>query len=128
MATKYIFVTGCVTSSLGQGIICASLGRLLIARGLRVTIRKLDPYINGYPGTLAAEDDGEEYGADDGAETDLDLDHHEPFVGIRTSQKNNVTAGRIYYDLISKAQHGGYLEKPLQAIPHIPDETKSHVK
>lgn len=128
MATKYIFVTGGVTSSLGKGIICASLGRLLIARGLRVTIQKLDPYINVDPGTMNPYEHGEVYVTDDGAETDLDLGHYERFLGIRTSQKNNVTTGRIYYDVISKERQGAYLGKTVQVIPHITDEIKSHVK
>lgn len=128
MATKYIFVTGGVTSSLGKGIICASLGRLLIARGLRVTIQKLDPYINVDPGTMNPYEHGEVYVTDDGAETDLDLGHYERFLGIRTSQKNNVTTGRIYYDVINKERQGAYLGKTVQVIPHITDEIKSHVK
>lgn len=128
MATKYIFVTGGVTSSLGKGIICASLGRLLIARGLRVTVQKLDPYINVDPGTMNPYEHGEVYVTDDGAETDLDLGHYERFLGIRTSQKNNVTTGRIYYDVISKERQGAYLGKTVQVIPHITDEIKSHVK
>lgn len=128
MATKYIFVTGGVTSSLGKGIICASLGRLLIARGLRVTIQKLDPYLNVDPGTMNPYEHGEVYVTDDGAETDLDLGHYERFLGIRTSQKNNVTTGRIYYDVINKERQGAYLGKTVQVIPHITDEIKSHVK
>lgn len=127
MATKYIFVTGGVTSSLGKGIICASLGRLLVARGLRVTIQKLDPYINVDPGTMNPYEHGEVYVTDDGAETDLDLGHYERFLGIRTSQQNNVTTGRVYYDVIMKERHGEYLGKTVQVIPHITDEIKSHV-
>ncbi|PWN05146.1 CTP synthase [Rhodohalobacter mucosus] len=127
MATKYIFVTGGVTSSLGKGIICASLGRLLVARGLRVTIQKLDPYINVDPGTMNPYEHGEVYVTDDGAETDLDLGHYERFLDIRTSQTNNVTTGRIYFDVITKERRGAYLGKTVQVIPHITDEIKSHV-
>ena len=127
MATKYIFVTGGVTSSLGKGIICASLGRLLIARGLRVTVQKLDPYINVDPGTMNPYEHGEVYVTDDGAETDLDLGHYERFLGIRTSQQNNVTTGRVYFDVITKERQGKYLGKTVQVIPHITDEIKSHV-
>lgn len=127
MATKYIFVTGGVTSSLGKGIICASLGRLLVARGLRVTIQKLDPYINVDPGTMNPYEHGEVYVTEDGAETDLDLGHYERFLDIKTSQENNVTTGRIYYDVISKERQGAYLGKTVQVIPHITDEIKSHI-
>ncbi|TVR16550.1 MAG: CTP synthase [Balneolaceae bacterium] len=128
MATKYIFITGGVTSSLGKGIICASLGRLLVARGLRVTVQKLDPYINVDPGTMNPYEHGEVYVTDDGAETDLDLGHYERFLGIRTSQQNNVTTGRVYYDVITKERKGAYLGKTVQVIPHITDEIKAHVK
>lgn len=127
MATKYIFVTGGVASSLGKGIICASLGRLLISRGLRVTVQKLDPYINVDPGTMNPYEHGEVYVTDDGAETDLDLGHYERFLGIKTSQQNNVTTGRVYYDVIKKERKGVYLGKTVQVIPHITDEIKSHV-
>ncbi|MGD8426063.1 MAG: CTP synthase [Balneolaceae bacterium] len=127
MATKYIFVTGGVTSSLGKGIICASLGRLLVARGLRVTIQKLDPYINVDPGTMNPYEHGEVYVTEDGAETDLDLGHYERFLDIKTSQENNVTTGRIYNDVISKERQGAYLGKTVQVIPHITDEIKSHI-
>ena len=127
MATKYIFVTGGVTSSLGKGIICASLGRLLVARGLNVTIQKLDPYINVDPGTMNPYEHGEVYVTEDGAETDLDLGHYERFLDIKTSQENNVTTGRIYYDVISKERQGAYLGKTVQVIPHITDEIKSHI-
>lgn len=127
MATKYIFVTGGVTSSLGKGIICASLGRLLVARGLRVTIQKLDPYINVDPGTMNPYEHGEVYVTEDGAETDLDLGHYERFLDIRMSQENNVTTGRIYNDVISKERQGAYLGKTVQVIPHITDEIKSHI-
>lgn len=127
MSTKYIFVTGGVTSSLGKGIICASLGRLLVARGLKVTIQKLDPYINVDPGTMNPYEHGEVYVTEDGAETDLDLGHYERFLDIKTSQENNVTTGRIYNDVISKERQGAYLGKTVQVIPHITDEIKSHI-
>lgn len=127
MSTKYIFVTGGVTSSLGKGIICASLGRLLVAQGLKVTIQKLDPYINVDPGTMNPYEHGEVYVTDDGAETDLDLGHYERFLDITTSQTNNVTTGRIYYDVITKERQGAYLGKTVQVIPHITDEIQSHV-
>src|SRR6056297_3228002 len=127
MSTKYIFVTGGVTSSLGKGIICASLGRLLVAQGLKVTIQKLDPYINVDPGTMNPYEHGEVYVTDDGAETDLDLGHYERFLDIQTSQDNNVTTGRIYYDVITKERQGAYLGKTVQVIPHITDEIQSHV-
>ncbi len=127
MSTKYIFVTGGVTSSLGKGIICASLGRLLVARGLKVTVQKLDPYINVDPGTMNPYEHGEVYVTDDGAETDLDLGHYERFLDIKTSQTNNVTTGRIYFDVITKERQGAYLGKTVQVIPHITDEIQSHV-
>ena len=127
MSTKYIFVTGGVTSSLGKGIICASLGRLLVARGLKVTVQKLDPYINVDPGTMNPYEHGEVYVTDDGTETDLDLGHYERFLDIKTSQTNNVTTGRIYYDVIMKERQGAYLGKTVQVIPHITDEIQSHV-
>lgn len=127
MSTKYIIVTGGVTSSLGKGIICASLGKLLEARGLSVTIQKLDPYINVDPGTMNPYEHGEVFVTDDGAETDLDLGHYERFLGITTSQENNVTTGRIYYDVIMKERQGAYLGKTVQVIPHITDEIKSRV-
>ncbi len=127
MSTKYIFVTGGVTSSLGKGIICASLGRLLVARGLSVTVQKLDPYINVDPGTMNPYEHGEVYVTEDGAETDLDLGHYERFLDIKTSQENNVTTGRIYNDVITKERQGTYLGKTVQVIPHITDEIKSHV-
>lgn len=127
MSTKYIFVTGGVTSSLGKGIICSSLGHLLISRGLSVTIQKLDPYINVDPGTMNPYEHGEVYVTDDGAETDLDLGHYERFLDIPTSQKSNVTTGRIYYDVIMKEREGVYLGKTVQVIPHITDEIKGRV-
>lgn len=121
---KYIFVTGGVTSSLGKGIISASLGKLLTARGLRVTIQKFDPYINIDPGTLNPYEHGECYVTEDGAETDLDLGHYERFLGASTSQKNNITTGRIYNNVITKEREGEYLGKTVQVIPHITDEIK----
>ncbi len=125
MATKYIFVTGGVTSSLGKGIICASLGRLLEARGLRVTIQKFDPYINVDPGTMNPYEHGEVYVTDDGAETDLDLGHYERFLGIPTTQANNVTTGRVYLEVITKERAGDYLGRTVQVVPHIIDQIKS---
>lgn len=124
-STKYIFVTGGVTSSLGKGIISASLGKLLQARGLSVTIQKFDPYINIDPGTLNPYEHGECYVTDDGAETDLDLGHYERFLNIPTSQANNVTTGRIYYNVIKKEREGDFLGKTVQVVPHITDEIKN---
>lgn len=121
---KYIFVTGGVSSSLGKGIIAASLAKLLQARGLRVTIQKLDPYINVDPGTLNPYEHGECYVTEDGAETDLDLGHYERFLNIFTSQLNNVTTGRIYQTVINKEREGAYLGKTVQVVPHITDEIK----
>lgn len=125
--TKYIFVTGGVTSSLGKGIIAASLGKLLQARGLSVTIQKFDPYINIDPGTLNPYEHGECYVTNDGAETDLDLGHYERFLSIETSQDNNVTTGRIYYTVIQKERRGEFLGKTVQVIPHITDEIKNNI-
>ncbi len=121
---KYIFVTGGVTSSLGKGIIAASLAKLLQSRGLKVTIQKFDPYINVDPGTLNPYEHGECYVTDDGAETDLDLGHYERFLNTPTSQANNVTTGRIYQTVINKEREGAYLGKTVQVIPHITDEIK----
>ncbi len=121
---KYIFVTGGVTSSLGKGIIAASLAKLLQARGFRVTIQKFDPYINVDPGTLNPYEHGECFVTDDGAETDLDLGHYERFLNIATSQANNVTTGRIYQTVINKERAGDYLGKTVQVVPHITDEIK----
>lgn len=126
--TKYIFVTGGVTSSLGKGIIAASLAKLLQARGYTVTIQKLDPYINVDPGTLNPYEHGECYVTDDGAETDLDLGHYERFLNVRTSQANNVTTGRIYQSVIEKERKGEFLGKTVQVIPHITDEIKNRIK
>src|SRR6187431_76160 len=126
--SKYVFVTGGVTSSLGKGIVSASLAKLLQARGLRVTIQKLDPYINVDPGTLNPYEHGECYVTEDGAETDLDLGHYERFLNIFTSQANNVTTGRIYQTVINKEREGAYLGKTVQVIPHITDEIKRRIK
>jgi len=126
--TKYIFVTGGVTSSLGKGIIAASLAKLLQAQGYRTTIQKLDPYINVDPGTLNPYEHGECYVTDDGAETDLDLGHYERFLNVPTSQANNVTTGRIYQSVIEKERRGEFLGKTVQVIPHITDEIKNRVQ
>ena len=126
--TKYIFVTGGVTSSLGKGIIAASLAKLLQAQGYRTTIQKLDPYINVDPGTLNPYEHGECYVTDDGAETDLDLGHYERFLNVPTSQANNVTTGRIYQSVIEKERRGEFLGKTVQVIPHITDEIKERIQ
>ncbi|MFZ9848343.1 MAG: CTP synthase, partial [Flavobacteriales bacterium] len=125
--TKYIFVTGGVTSSLGKGIIAASLAKLLQARGYSATIQKLDPYINVDPGTLNPYEHGECFVTDDGAETDLDLGHYERFLNVPTSQANNITTGRVYQSVINKERQGAYLGKTVQVIPHITDEIKLRV-
>lgn len=125
---KYIFVTGGVTSSLGKGIVAASLAKLLQARGLRVTIQKFDPYINVDPGTLNPYEHGECYVTEDGAETDLDLGHYERFLNIFTSQANNVTTGRIYQTVIDQERQGAYLGKTVQVVPHITDEIKRRMR
>ncbi len=127
MNTKYIFVTGGVTSSLGKGIIAASLAKLLQSRGLSVTIQKLDPYINIDPDTLNPYEHGECYVTVDGAVTDLDLGHYERFLGVETSQANNITTGRIYQNVINKERRGDYLGKTVQIIPHITDEIKHNI-
>jgi CTP synthase len=127
ISTKYIFVTGGVTSSLGKGIISASLGKLLQARGFSVTIQKFDPYLNIDPGTLNPYEHGECYVTDDGAETDLDLGHYERFLNVRTSKANNVTTGRIYNNVITKERQGEYLGKTVQVVPHITDEIKRNI-
>ena len=126
--TKYIFVTGGVTSSLGKGIVSASLAKLLQARGFKVTIQKFDPYINVDPGTLNPYEHGECYVTEDGAETDLDLGHYERFLNIFTTQSNNVTTGRIYQSVINKEREGAYLGKTVQVIPHITDEIKRRMQ
>ncbi len=126
--TKYLFVTGGVTSSLGKGIISSSIGKLLTARGFSVTIQKLDPYINVDPGTMNPYEHGECFVTDDGAETDLDLGHYERFLNHNTSQANNVTTGKIYQTVIEKERRGDYLGKTVQIIPHITDEIKRRIQ
>ncbi len=126
--TKYIFVTGGVSSSLGKGIIAASLAKLLQARGFRTTIQKLDPYINVDPGTLNPYEHGECYVTEDGAETDLDLGHYERFLNVNTSQANNVTTGRIYQSVIEKERRGEFLGKTVQVVPHITNEIKERIQ
>jgi len=128
MSTKYVFITGGVVSSLGKGITSASLGRLLVERGLKVTILKFDPYINVDPGTMSPFQHGEVYVTDDGAETDLDLGHYERFIDRSLSQMNNVTTGRIYQSVITKERRGEYLGSTVQVIPHITDEIKAAIK
>ena len=128
MATKYVFVTGGVVSSLGKGIVAASLGRLLVERGLSVTIQKFDPYINVDPGTMSPFQHGEVYVTDDGAETDLDLGHYERFIDRSLSQMNNVTTGRVYLNVITKERRGEYLGSTVQVIPHITDEIKRAIR
>ena len=122
---KFIFVTGGVTSSLGKGIISASIGVLLKSAGYKVTIQKFDPYLNIDPGTMNPYEHGECYVTEDGAETDLDLGHYERFLDIKTSQDNNVTTGRIYNNVINKERKGKFLGKTVQVIPHITDEIKN---
>ncbi len=126
--TKYIFVTGGVVSSLGKGIAAASIGRLLVERGLRVTLQKFDPYINVDPGTLSPFQHGEVYVTDDGAETDLDLGHYERFIDQSLSQANNITSGRIYQEVITKERRGDYLGATVQVIPHITDAIKTAIR
>ena len=126
--TKYIFVTGGVSSSLGKGIIAASLAKLLQARGFKTTIQKLDPYINVDPGTLNPYEHGECYVTEDGAETDLDLGHYERFLNVNTSQANNVTTGRIYQSVIEKERRGEFLGKTVQVVPHITNEIKERIQ
>src|SRR5256885_1413859 len=125
---KYIFVTGGVVSSLGKGIAAASIGALLEARGLKVTLLKLDPYINVDPGTMSPFQHGEVYVTDDGAETDLDLGHYERFTHAELSQENNWTTGRVYLFVIEKERRGDYLGKTIQVIPHITDEIKANIR
>ena len=127
-STKYIFVTGGVTSSLGKGIISASLAKLLQSRGYKVTIQKLDPYINIDPGTLNPYEHGECFVTDDGAETDLDLGHYERFLNVPTSRANNITTGKIYQSVIDKERQGIFLGKTVQVIPHITDEIKYRIR
>jgi len=126
--SKYIFVTGGVVSALGKGIAAAATGALLEAKGLKVTLQKLDPYINVDPGTLSPFQHGEVFVTDDGAETDLDLGHYERFTSIRTSQTNNYTTGKIYYNVITKERRGDYLGETVQVVPHLTDEIKKAIK
>src|SRR5881628_1743846 len=126
--TRFVFVTGGVVSSLGKGIAAASLGRLLVERGLKVTIQKFDPYINVDPGTMSPFQHGEVYVTDDGAETDLDLGHYERFIDRSLSQANNVTTGRIYLNVITKERRGEFLGSTVQVIPHITDEIKAAIR
>ncbi len=125
---KYIFITGGVVSSLGKGIAAASIGRLLQSRGLRVTLQKLDPYLNVDPGTMNPYQHGEVYVTDDGAETDLDLGHYERFTGITTGKENNVTTGQIYFSVITKERRGDYLGGTVQVVPHVTDEIKESIR
>jgi len=124
---KFIFVTGGVVSSLGKGIAVSSLGMLLKARGLRVTIQKFDPYINVDPGTMSPFQHGEVYVTDDGAETDLDLGHYERFLNENMTRQNNTTTGQVYYEVISRERRGDYLGATVQVIPHITDEIKKRL-
>ena len=126
--TRYIFVTGCVVSSLGKGIAAASIGRLLKERGLRVTLQKFDPYINVDPGTMSPFQHGEVFVTDDGAETDLDLGHYERFIDKSLSQANNITTGPIYQTVIDKERRGDYLGSTVQVIPHVTDEIKEAIR
>src|ERR1700723_2985785 len=126
--TRFIFVTGGVVSSLGKGIAAASLGRLLVERGLRVTIMKFDPYLNVDPGTMSPFQHGEVFVTDDGAETDLDLGHYERFTHPKLSRDNNLTPGRIYEQIITKERRGDYLGKTVQVIPHVTNEIKNAMR
>lgn len=126
--SKYIFVTGGVVSSLGKGIISASIGKLLQARGFRITIQKFDPYINIDPGTLNPYEHGECYVTSDGMETDLDLGHYERFTGITTTRHNSQTTGRIYQSVIEAERRGDYLGRTIQVVPHITDEIKRRIR
>ena len=127
MKTKFIFVTGGVVSSIGKGLAAASLGALLEARGLRVTIQKLDPYINVDPGTMSPFQHGEVFVTDDGAETDLDLGHYERYTSSKLSKKSNFTTGQVYFSVIEKERRGDYLGGTVQVIPHITDEIKHNI-
>src|ERR671912_3075935 len=128
MATKYIFITGGVVSSLGKGVAAASVGAILESRGFSVTLMKFDPYVNVDPGTMSPYQHGEVFVTDDGAETDLDLGHYERFLDRALSQANNVTTGRIYLNVITKERRGEFLGSTVQVIPHITDEIKSAIK
>ncbi|MFM2308801.1 MAG: hypothetical protein RLY87_922, partial [Chloroflexota bacterium] len=125
--TKYIFVTGGVASSVGKGITVASIGRLLKSRGIKVSVQKLDPYINVDPGTMSPYQHGEVFVTDDGAETDLDLGHYERFIDENLTRASNVTTGQIYSSVIQKERRGDYLGGTIQVIPHITNEIKSHI-
>src|SRR5262252_951980 len=126
--TRFIFITGGVVSSLGKGISAAALGALLQARGFKVRLRKLDPYLNVDPGTMSPYQHGEVYVTDDGAETDLDLGHYERFTGVATRKSDNVTTGRIYSSVIAKERRGDYLGATVQVIPHVTDAIKEFVR
>jgi len=126
--TKHIFVTGGVASSLGKGLTASSLGRLLKSRGLRVTLQKLDPYINVDPGTMNPFQHGEVFVTDDGGETDLDLGHYERFTSGRVTRDHNVTTGKVYFSVIQKERRGDYLGRTVQVIPHITDEIKASIR
>jgi len=128
MDTKYIFVTGGVVSSLGKGVATSSIGCLLKSYGLKVTLQKIDPYINVDPGTMNPYQHGEVYVTKDGAECDLDLGHYERFLGSELTQDNNITTGQIYHTVITKERRGEYLGKTVQVIPHITDEIKARIK
>jgi CTP synthase len=125
---KYIFITGGVLSALGKGIAAAAIGALLESKGWKVTIQKLDPYINIDPGTLSPFEHGEVYVTDDGCETDLDLGHYERFTNLTTSYVNNYTSGKIYFNVISKERKGDYLGHTVQVVPHVTDEIKEAIK
>ena len=128
MATKYIFVTGGVVSSLGKGLASASIGSLLEARGFRVTLQKMDPYINVDAGTMSPYQHGEVFVTDDGGETDLDLGHYERFTSVRVTRQHNVTTGKVYFSVIQKERRGDYLGRTVQVIPHITDEIKRSIR
>ena len=125
---KYVFVTGGVTSSLGKGITAASIGRLLKARGISVSVLKLDPYINVDPGTMSPYQHGEVFVTDDGAETDLDLGHYERFTGRPATRQDNITTGRIYQDILTKERRGDYLGATIQVIPHVTNAIKDFIR
>jgi CTP synthase len=125
---KYIFVTGGVLSSLGKGIASASIGCLLESRGLKITIQKIDPYLNVDPGTMSPYQHGEVYVTDDGAETDLDLGHYERFTSLNIRKENNFTAGQIYHSIIMRERRGDYLGKTVQVVPHVSDEIKRFIR
>src|SRR6184192_1306611 len=126
--TRYIFVTGGVVSSLGKGIAAASIGRLLVSRGLRVQIQKFDPYINVDPGTMSPFQHGEVFVTEDGAETDLDLGHYERFTDVNLKRENSVSAGQVYETVIAKERRGDYLGGTVQVVPHITDEIKHRIR